>query len=299
MSTLPQPDIRTFFDRDKNGIIWCYPKQEFKNSCGAASLRYVKQLVHNQLLPEKKARKQISQFELLNPIGSSAKTEALDKAKAKVAPELHNKVEPVRKALEIVLTPEDRKAARKQRGLGLVPKAWEGDPSWEATGTRPELVVQALHAEPLAVPTARLIVDDYYDHLMKTTPACPAILAVMWMIRHDGPATDVQMEKALASRDSLGGHFVVCTGPTRDGSQFVILDPQNGVRYLDRKNVTRTCILYDSGRINGGWTGGSIGKVDSTMQKNPEPTNVDGQLVSYVAKSSLSLCGVIVTYPSA
>jgi hypothetical protein len=296
MATLPVPQVHIFKDTDKNGLIWNYPKQEFKFSCGAACLRYVKQLVHNELLTEKKARKLISQFERINPISGTDKGNVLQAAMAKV-PQQQDQVKQVMKALEVVLTPTDTKASRKQRGAGLVQKGFEGDPSWNVTGTRPELVVVALHADPLPVPEARLVENNYYNHLMKTTPDRPAILAVMWMVHHEGrAANDADREAALEGQKSLGGHFILCTGPTRDQTQFIILDPMSGIRYLDRSHVTSTVILYDSGRTGRGWETGSIGKVDSGMQKPAEPTKVDTSLVSYVAKGHLSLCGVIVTH---
>jgi len=284
MSTLPQPQINVFVETDKNGISWLFPRQEFNNSCGPACLRYVKSLVHNCEFAEGQAREQISQFELRRPVGNSETQNVFGKALGSATDK--TSVKAVKKALKVVLAPQDPSNAHKTRGSG----AWIGDPSWHGMGTRPELVVKALQCAPLPVGTARLADGDYLTHLTKTTADYPAIVAVMWTVEYKtGRATDEHKELARKATQGTGGHFVLCVGPTKNGAQFIILDPLRGLRYIDRDDVTATCILYDNGA--------SIGKADVAMQKNPTPMKVDDQLVEYVARGRFSKCGLIVTYP--
>ncbi len=275
-------------------------------------------MVNNQLLEEGETRQQVSSFELLNPIGRSEKNELLTKAQQLLTkPEVVQKLaaerlakdearrmagktekgaltslQSVKKALKIVLTP-DRSTAHQTRTYG----PWIGDASWGGMATRPECVVEALHSEPAAVPTAKLISNKYLEHLLASTRDRPAILAVIWMHKHEGNPTAADKKSVLERKTGgSGGHFVLCAGPTADRQQFIVLDPMNGLRYIDRSDVTDTCILYDSGFGPAGHGPGSIGKVDVDMQKNPKATVVDEQLVSYVARGRLSKCCVIVTH---
>src|SRR5262245_44610178 len=83
--SIPQPKIEYFAEKDKNGVTWLFPRQEFNFSCGPACLTYTKSLVHNTQVTEKgfrekKARKLVSQAELRRPVGLSEKNAALNEA---------------------------------------------------------------------------------------------------------------------------------------------------------------------------------------------------------------------------
>lgn len=319
MSTQPVPQIHFFKSMDKDGFDWCFARQEYTNSCGPACVRNAKQLVHNQLLDEGKTRQQISSVELLNPMARDEKqdylrraeqlltqpqvvqklaSERLAKDKARKEAGLAEKgeltrLQSVKKALKIVLTPPDRSSAHLTRGAN----PWVGDASWHNMATRPECVVEALHSEPLAVPTAKMVSNKFREHLLATTRDHPAILAVMWMFKHEGNPTSANKQSVREKKSgSTGGHFVVCAGPTADRKHFIVLDPMNGLRYIDCDDVTDTCILYDSGFGPAGHGPGNIGKVDVDIQKNAKATVVDEQLVPYVARGRLSKCCVIVTH---
>src|SRR5205085_3889791 len=135
---------------------------------GPACLTYTKSLIHNTQVTEegfreRKARKQISQAELRRPVGFGDKNTALNEALA-----AGNQPNPtpdfVIQQLKRVLAqnPED---AHKKRSHG----PWTGHASWGGKATRPEYVLEALKTEPFAVKSARLVKNDYLEHLSKTT----------------------------------------------------------------------------------------------------------------------------------
>lgn len=287
--SIPQPKIEYFTERDKNGVVWMFPRQEFDFSCGPACLTYTKSLVHNTQVTEKgfrekKARKQVSQAELRRPVGLSDKNAALNEALAgspsNPSPDF------VIQQLKRVLAHKPEEALTN-RSHGT----WTGHSSWGGKATRPEYVLEALQTDPFGVKSARLVKNDYLEHLSKTTSQRPSILAVAWVVHYKGDHGPSVTEKETAKNATggLGGHFILCVGSTKDSSQFIILDPMRGLKYIDRADVTDTCILYDNGV--------SIGKADPQIDKSEKPpTKIDSGLVDYLTAGGLSKCGMIVTY---
>lgn len=223
MSTLPQPQVNFFVETDKNGVTWLFPKQEFVNSCGPACLRYVKSLFYDCRFTEGEARQQISQFELRRPVGGTEKSAAYGAALSKATDQ--SSIKSVKQALKMVLAFPDPSNAHMVRASG----PWIGASSWQGMGTRPELVVKALQSDPMPVSSARLVTGDYLSHLTKTTDKYPAIVAVIWMRKYTGAKATAEDKKlAREQKEGTGGHFILCSGLTREGSQFIILDPMNG-----------------------------------------------------------------------
>jgi hypothetical protein len=241
---------------------------------------------------ELEARKQISRFELQKP-AANEKQAKFDAALGKVSDK--NSVKAVKQALKTILTPPEPDKAHENRKGILMP--WKGDSSWGAMSTRPEFILQALIGAPLPIPTARLVKGDYLRHLQLTSQSFPAIIGVIFLLQHSAPTVSgwpIDKKKdtvrQFKKNDSLGGHFVVCVGPNHSGSQFIVLDPMNGLKYIDRADVTADCILYDDGA--------AIGKVDEDIRKlSRNPQKVDVGLVDHVSQKGLSRCCLIVTHP--
>jgi hypothetical protein len=90
---------------------------------------------------------------------------------------------------------------------------------WENVGSVVPSLVSVLRSYGLR--EARTAVgpgDTVLNALRKCSSNTPGIIGWWW-----GAVGDT----------SLGGHWTVCVGPTRSGSKLVILDPWNGVQYVD------------------------------------------------------------------
>jgi len=88
--------------------------------------------------------------------------------------------------------------------------------NWKDVGSNRAPLIKTLHAQPFPVPSARpvsnLSPQAMLAELRKCSPKTPAIVGWMWQ--------------------GGGGHWTVCVGPTKDDSQLVILDPWEGIKYV-------------------------------------------------------------------
>ena len=90
---------------------------------------------------------------------------------------------------------------------------------WENVGSNVPSLVKYFHT--LGLRDARSVFgpgDTVLRALLKCSKNYPRIVGWWWGLRGDS---------------SNGGHWTVCVGPTKDGARLVILDPWNGVQYVD------------------------------------------------------------------
>ena len=89
--------------------------------------------------------------------------------------------------------------------------------NWKNVGSDRGPLIQTLHAQPFPVPSARPVTNlspaDMLAELRKCSRKTPAIVGWLWQ--------------------GGGGHWTVCAGPTDDNSKLIILDPWDGVQYVD------------------------------------------------------------------
>lgn len=87
---------------------------------------------------------------------------------------------------------------------------------WVNVGSNNAGLIQVLKKSPAPVPNARdgggLSAAAFLERLRQCTPRKPCIIGWNWQ--------------------GGGGHWTVCAGPTKDGSQLLILDPWTGVEYI-------------------------------------------------------------------
>lgn len=286
-----------FKQTDRNGIEWVFPRQQYNNSCGPTCLRYAKLLFHDYAQPpesltyslveaqgqkfsEGTARKQIAGGEPRKGYAKTQRQELIEQAKEKY----HDKdpKDAIRKYL-FDSTYDER-----------VSGSFARHDSWQNSGTRPEMLLEALKCFPMPVQSARLVDRKFTDHLMKSSPRYPAIIGVQWTVNSDTPPgerlSDDVKEQAKKS-GSTGGHFVSCVGPTKDGSHLVILDPMDGVRHLNIANVESDYFFYN--------TGSRVGRVNLDLSKKPAgpPDNSEESLAEHLILRQYSSCGLLVTYP--
>lgn len=83
--------------------------------------------------------------------------------------------------------------------------------NWQITRSNCISTIKILKGEPGRIDSAKMASadrDTLFKQLNKCTKMKPAIIGWHW---------------------NVGGHFTVCVGPTRDGSELIILDPWTGV----------------------------------------------------------------------
>jgi len=88
--------------------------------------------------------------------------------------------------------------------------------NWNNVGSNRAPLIQTLHAQPFPVPSARAVSNlspaDMLAELRRCTRKTPGIVGWNWQ--------------------SGGGHWTVCAGATDDNSRLIILDPWDGVQYV-------------------------------------------------------------------
>lgn len=92
---------------------------------------------------------------------------------------------------------------------------------WEAQGTGPARAVAVLRATPHAIRSAREVTSSgaaMLAELNRCSPSRPGLIGWLWQ-RNDGLPG--------------GGHFTVCAGPVAGGAQLLIIDPHEGLQYID------------------------------------------------------------------
>jgi len=102
---------------------------------------------------------------------------------------------------------------------------------WENVGSNPEPLVQALRSPPAPIKSARAVHMSgarMRAELARSSPRQPAIVGWWW--------------------NGGGGHWTVCVGPGSP-DKLVILDPWNGVQYVDNTDsgFTNYQVIKDSG----------------------------------------------------
>lgn len=87
---------------------------------------------------------------------------------------------------------------------------------WINVGSNNGGLIEVLKKSPAQVPNARdgggMSADAFLEKLRECTPRKPAIIGWNWK--------------------GGGGHWTVCAGPTKDGTQLLILDPWTGIEYI-------------------------------------------------------------------
>ncbi len=105
---------------------------------------------------------------------------------------------------------------KQNTGVSSIGPEAIGMHAWKTVGSVRGSVLNGLKAQPYAVPSARAVTNlpdaAMLEELRNCTPKKPGIIGVNW---HAG-----------------GGHWVVCIGPTRTNDRLIILDPADGVQYL-------------------------------------------------------------------
>lgn len=99
-------------------------------------------------------------------------------------------------------------------GISAVGHAAQTAHDWDASGSGPTRAVNVLKAQPAAVPTAREVAGtQQLEALRACTQKRPGIIGWLWT--------------------KGGGHFTVCVGPTADDTELKIVDPHQGIQYVD------------------------------------------------------------------
>jgi hypothetical protein len=95
---------------------------------------------------------------------------------------------------------------------------------WENVGSVMESLARILVSYGLK--TARTVLGhpDCLEALKKCSANAPGIVGWWW---------------GLFGDKTNGGHWTVCVGPTKDGTRLVILDPWNGVQYVNQNEYWR------------------------------------------------------------
>jgi hypothetical protein len=103
------------------------------------------------------------------------------------------------------------------KGISALSSAAQTHHDWDNVGTGEQQAVNVLKAKPYAVPTARILAgtagQGLLDGIRQFTRKKPGLIGWLWT--------------------GGGGHFTMCVGPTADGARLVIIDPWNGINYVD------------------------------------------------------------------
>lgn len=111
-------------------------------------------------------------------------------------------------------------AGTTNQGVSSIATQTVGLHDFENNGIIIRPLVQALKAQPFAVPRAKEVYGSAASvlaQLNEASPKAPAIVGWWW---------------GTYGTNNLGGHWTICVGPTKDG-RLIILDPWNGVQYLE------------------------------------------------------------------
>jgi len=105
---------------------------------------------------------------------------------------------------------------KAHQGVSSIGPEAVGLHNWKNAGSNREPLIKTLHSQPFAVPSAKAVSGlapaAMLEELRKCTPKTPAIVGWIW--------------------SAGGGHWTVCAGPTKDASRLIILDPWEGVQYI-------------------------------------------------------------------
>ncbi len=108
---------------------------------------------------------------------------------------------------------------RMNQGISTISNFAQTAHNWDVSGTTAELAVKVLKANPFPVRTAYCVKaalmsrGKLYDIMQNLTPKKPGLLGWYWR--------------------GGGGHATLCIGPSRDGSRLKIIDPWDGIQYVD------------------------------------------------------------------
>ena len=106
-------------------------------------------------------------------------------------------------------------SGKTHTGVSALSMETVGLHNWKNVGSNRDPLLKALQSTPFPVPSARgvtLAAAAMLEALRACTPKMPAIVGWNWA--------------------AGGGHWTVCGGPTKDNSQLIILDPWEGVQYV-------------------------------------------------------------------
>jgi len=105
---------------------------------------------------------------------------------------------------------------KQHQGISSLSPQAVGLHKWKDVGSDRDPLVKTLKAKPFPVASARgvsnLAPAAMLDELRKCSSKKPAIVGWLWQ--------------------GGGGHWTVCVGPTRDKSSLIILDPWDGIQYV-------------------------------------------------------------------
>ena len=111
-------------------------------------------------------------------------------------------------------------AGRLHEGVSALSSVARNAHDWVNVGSMNDGLIKVLHAQPHRVATARdaggMTPAALLEELRTCTPNKPAIVGWLW--------------------GAGGGHWTCCVGPTADGADLVILDPWDGVQYVDNSD---------------------------------------------------------------
>ena len=115
-------------------------------------------------------------------------------------------------------------SGKSHTGQSYADAAKESDYRWRQLGAIEHMVLPAVKANPLGIPGAKFV--HGIANLRNASRNHPAILGFNW--------------------EGGGGHFVVCAGPCKtDPTQFVVLDPDGGLQYIDSSTAVGNKFYYN------------------------------------------------------
>jgi len=119
-------------------------------------------------------------------------------------------------------------------GISALSDAATSAHDWANVGSLNGGLIKVLQANPHRISTARdaggMTADAFLDELRKCTPKKPAIVGWNW--------------------SGGGGHWTCCIGPTKDGTELVILDPWEGIQYVPNSNPGYMSYMGGTGTLD-------------------------------------------------
>lgn len=111
---------------------------------------------------------------------------------------------------------------KQNTGVSSISAEAIGLHAWKNVGSVRGSILNGLKSQPYSVPGARAVTNlpdaAMLDELRNCTPKKPGIIGINWL--------------------AGGGHWVVCIGPTAANDSIIILDPWDGVQYLQNDVAT-------------------------------------------------------------